>query len=441
MINRREFAKGGLGAFFIATTGRALGIGAASCRVRLAIVGCRAKGRGQAVLNSVMRVPGVEIAYVCDVDARARDWGAYLVEKATGFRPKKEKDLRKILEDKELDGIVSETPDHWHACSAVWAMRAGKAVYVEKPCAFCPRECEIVVDEWKRSGVVFQMGNQRRASLSCKAAIEYVRTTGAIGNLCWAKCWFNADRKSIGRGKVDAVPEWLDWELWQGPAPRREYRDNVVHYNWHWFRNWGTAETGNNAPHFADVARWALDVGFPSRVSCSGGLLADKSDDYEWPDTYDMSFAYPGGKFISFDLTSHSCTCPHMGIATGAMVYGEHGALLFRPDDSVALYDAKSKVVKEWNHGGATEVGSLSNPTSSLDRLHAAKFVDCIRANSQKTNSPADEAVKSSLMPLLANIALEIGEDIHLDPQTGELKTEAAKRLWAREYAKGWELA
>ena len=440
-MNRRDFIKSGTGAFAIASAGRAFGDAAASNRVRLAIVGCHEKGRGQAVMKAAMKVPGVEIAYVCDVDARARDWAAAEVEKISGFKPKKEKDLRKVLEDRNLDGIISETPDHWHAYSAVLAMNAGKAVYVEKPCAFCPRECEVIVDTWKRTGMVFQMGNQRRASLTYKAVFDYLRENNPIGELKWAKCWYMSNRASIGRGKAVAVPEWLDWDLWQGPAPRENYRDNIVHYNWHWFRNWGTAETGNNAPHFADVSRWALGVGYPEKVECPGGLfMAHKDDDYNWPDIYNMAFHYPGGKFITFELTSHTNVCPYMGMGTGAMVYGESGAVFFAPNDTATLYGPKSKVLKEWKSGGTTSTGSLTDPTRSLDVLHLEKYVSCIRAKSQATNAPADEAIKSTLMPLLANIAIEIGEPVKLDPATGKLLTKKAASLWAREYAKGWDI-
>ena len=150
-MNRKEFILGGAGAFFIASAGKAFGADAPSNRVRLALVGCREKGRGAAVVQRALQVPGVEIAYVCDVDSRAMDYAADLVEKKSNgaSRPKKEKDLRKILADKSVDGILSETPDHFHAWSAVMAMRAGKAVYVEKPCAFCPREGEIILDTWR----------------------------------------------------------------------------------------------------------------------------------------------------------------------------------------------------------------------------------------------------------------------------------------------------
>ena len=439
-MNRRNFIKAGSGAFAIASAGCAIGDAAASNRVRLAIVGCHQKGRGQTVMKAAMKVPGVEIAYVCDVDSRARDWAAAEVEKLSGFKPKKEKDLRKVLEDKNLDGIISETPDHWHAYSAVLAMNAGKAVYVEKPCAFCPRECEVLVDTWKRTGMVFQQGNQRRASLTYKAVFDYLREQNPIGELKWSKCWYMANRAPIGKGKEAAVPEWLDWDLWQGPAPRRAFHDNYVHYLWHWFRAWGTAETGNNAPHFADISRWALNVGYPERVECAGGEFFDRGDDYEWPDTYNMSFYYPGGKFVTFELTSHVNENPYMKIGTGAMVYGEHGAILFGPSDNAVLYDEKGRTVKEWKYGGQTKAGSLTNPTGSLDVLHMTKYVDCIRAKSQATNAPADEAVKSTFMPLLANIALDTGEPVVLDPNTGKLLSKKAVSVWAREYAKGWDI-
>ena len=443
-MNRREFIKAGSSAFFIAAAGRAFGADAPSNRVRLAIVGCHAKGRGISVMRAAMLVPGVEIAYVCDVDSRAMDFAAAEVEKIGGYKPRKEKDLRKLLEDPALDGIISETPDHWHAWSAVMAMRAGKHVYVEKPCCFCPREGEILVDTWRETGKVLQVGSQRRASLNYRAAFDWLRDNGQpLGELKWGKCWYMANRASIGRGNRVAVPEWLDWELWQGPAPRQDYRDNIVHYNWHWFRNWGTGESGNNAPHFADVARWALGVKFPKRVSVMGGsLFPRQDDDYEFADSFNMSFEFPGDKLITFELTSHVNAKPYMDVSTGAMVYGDKGAIYFGPSDDVKVFDAKGNVLKAWDKdSSSTQVGSLTDPTARLDFLHQTNFVECIRANSQGTFVPANEGYMSSYMPIAGNVALATHETFETDPNTGRpLNCKAAEALWAREYAKGWEL-
>ena len=219
------------------------------------------------------------------------------------------------------------------------------------------------------------------------------------------------------------------------------YRDNVVHYNWHWFRRWGTAETGNNAPHFADVARWALGGKFPKRVVAAGGLLFPrKDDDYCWPDTYNLSFEYPGDKLITFELTSHVNGMPYHNIGTGAMIYGENGSVYFGPLDDVTVYDGRGKVVKEWKPDASSKFGSLTNPTHNLDLLHMMKFAECVRAKDQSTFAPADEGYMSSYIPLIGNIALETGEALKINPETGRPESSAALALWAREYEKGWEL-
>ncbi len=443
-MNRRNFIQAGAGAFAVAAAGRALGAAAPSNRVRLAIVGCHEKGRGITVMKAAMKVPGVEIAWVCDVDRRAREFAADCVFKATGARPKMEKDLRKVVEDPELDGIISETPDHFHAYSAVLAMRAGKAVYVEKPCIFCPAEGEALVRAARETRQVLQVGSQRRASLSYRAAFDYLKETNAIGEMRFAKAWYVSDRASIGVGRKAAVPEWLDWDLWQGPAPREDFRDNVVHYNWHWFRKWGTSEMGNNAPHFADAARWALGLDeYPESVQCSGGLYMPKGGDFEWPDVFNASFKYASGKMIAFEMRCHSRVRPYEAMQTGAMVYGERGSLLLGPSDDAKIFDAKGKFVKGWQSGGADtgSVISTTDPTAALDVAHMANFVECIRAKSQATNVDAEQGVKSSILPILANIALDEGETIRLDPKTGALKSKAGAKAWAREYEKGWELA
>lgn len=443
-MNRRDFIKASSGAFFAASANRILGAGAPSNRVRLAAVGCHQLGRGRSVMGAAMRLPGVEIAAVCDVDSRAREWAADHVRQATGYSPRKVKDFRKLLEDPLIDGVISETPDHFHAYSAVMAMKAGKAIYVEKPCGYCPAECDAIVRVQKETGRVFQMGNQRRSSLSYAAALRLLKSgESPIGKLKWGKCWYMANRASIGRGKASATPDWLGddgWDLWQGPAPRTAYHDNYLHYNWHWFRRWGTAESGNNAPHFSDVARWALGGEYPELVTCSGGRFFDRGDDYEWPDTFNMSFNYPNGTFVTYELASRCNELPNQGVNSALMIYGEHGCAMFDGKDYVTLYDEKGREIRKWAPNGETDFGSLTNPTSGLDALHTGNFVDCIRANDVHTASPADQAAMSTYMCLVANIALETRAPVALDPRTGVPKTKAAERLWSREYEKGWEI-
>ena len=447
-MNRKEFILSGAGAFFIASAGKAFGADAPSNRVRLALVGCREKGRGAAVVQRALQVPGVEIAYVCDVDSRAMDYAADLVEKKSNgaSRPKKEKDLRKILADKSVDGILSETPDHFHAWSAVMAMRAGKAVYVEKPCAFCPREGEIILDTWRKTGMVFQQGSQRRSSVPFRIAAELVRKGELIGKPTWGKTWYMTHRAPIGKGQPVAVPEWLDWDLWQGPAPRVAYRDNIVHYNWHWFRNWGTGECGNNAVHFVDVARWCLGADWPCRVSSTGGKYWMPPDaDWEWPDTQTATWDFPDGKFITWEGLCCVNQKPYMNVSTGAMVYGTDGAAFFGPGGGVEIFDKKGKSVKKWNTAGKTVLTNTDDRSgggwADTTREHLENFVDCIRAKTpEKAYANAEIGVKSTFLALTANVSYFCGKAIDIDPKTGALLTKEGASLWQREYEKGWEL-
>ncbi len=445
-MNRRDFLKTGTGLFAVGLTGRVLGAGAASNRVRLAVMGCHEKGRGFGVMQNAIKVPGVEIAVVCDVDSRARAAAAAKIQQLTGVAPRQEKDVRKVLGMPDVDGILCETPDHWHAWMAWAAMKAGKAVYVEKPCSFCQRESEILLATQRATNGIFQMGNQRRSSVDVISAIQAIRQ-GAIGTPVWGKTWYMARRPPIGKGKVAAVPEWLDWDLWQGPAPRTAFHDNYVHYNWHWFLRWGTGENGNNAPHFTDIVRWALgEDGYPVRTSAGGGRFFYPGDDWEWPDSVNATWEFADRKFITWECVSCVNGQPYMGVNTGGMVYGLEGSVLFRPNETTALFDSKGKLVRAWNAAkGKGATGDLSKTMSfaNMDVAHLRRYVDCIRAKDTRTASPVDEAVKSVSLTHFANMAQLGGGDVRTDPKTGALvsATPAAAKLWNREYATGWAMS
>lgn len=451
MTSRRNFIRTGSGALLAASAGTLRGFAAPSNRISLAIVGCHAKGRGFQLMKSALKTPGIEISVVCDVDVRAMaDASAWLVSQGRS-RPAQVKDFREVIARADVDGVVSATPDHFHAYCAVAAMRAGKHVYVEKPCAFCPAELDVILRVWKETGIVFQQGSQRRSAPAFIDAIAEIRKKGLIGVPRWGKAWYNTMRKPIGRGRKAPVPAWLDWELWQGPAPRTDYRDNVVHYNWHWFRHWGTGECGNNQVHFADVARWMLDVDYPETVSSHGGKFwMPKDQDWEWPDTQMVTYNFPGDRFITWEGTCCVNTNPYMGFGTAATVFGTEGSALFAPGGAVVLYGLDGKVRKEWNPDGVPKNLQITNTDNRsgagwLDSTpaHIANFADAIRANDPlKACAHADIAVKSTYLALAANVAQLSGETLKTCPSTGRLLSggEAAK-LWGREYAKGWEVA
>ena len=170
------------------------------------------------------------------------------------------------------------------------AMQAGKHAYLEKPCSYAPAEGEILIQAATKYKRVLQMGNQRRAWPNVREGIMALKE-GAIGRAYFGKSWYATNRKPIGIGKETVVPEWLDWDLWQGPATRVPYKDNVVHYNWHWFWHWGTGEALNNGTHMIDLLRWGLDVDYPTMVSSVGGRYF-ANDDWETPDTQTISIEF-----------------------------------------------------------------------------------------------------------------------------------------------------
>ena len=438
-MNRREFIKTGSGAFFIAAAGRAFGDGAPSNRVRLAIMGCHANGRGYAIMKATIGLPGIEYACVCDVDSRARAAAAQLVKDMTGVTPRIEKDFRKVLEDPTIDGFVVATPDHWHAPAANLIMKAGKAVYVEKPCCFCPREGEILIETQRKTGMVFQMGNQRRSVKAMDEAQAKIRA-GIIGEPRWAKCWYSTRRAPIGIGKVVPVPEWLDWDLWQGPAPRAEFKDNLVHYNWHWRRRYGTGECGNNAVHYIDDARRAIQGVWPELVTSTGGRLVHSGDDWEWFDCQNATWRFPGGKMITWEGSS-SMRMNAGEAQDGCVVYGLEGAVKF-VDAAITHYDLKGKAVEQW----PVQTVSSEDRTGAGDPMtisHVKRYVEAVRAQDPKLScSPVEEGVRTTFLCHAANIAQTTGETVRIDPATGKLVngSAAAEALWSREYEPGWEM-
>jgi predicted dehydrogenase len=186
--------------------------------------------RGAYLAKCYSQLPNVEVAYICDVEDNAIKNGLEAV-KDSNRKPVVYKDIRKLLKQNDFDALIIATPDHWHAPASLLAVQHNKHVYVEKPCGQNPYEGELLARAMIKYGRYIQMGNQRRSMPTLIEASKLVEE-GAIGKTYFAKAWYTNNRKSIGYGKKIAVPPNLDFELWQGPAPRRDYQDNLVHYNW-----------------------------------------------------------------------------------------------------------------------------------------------------------------------------------------------------------------
>jgi predicted dehydrogenase len=250
-ISRREMMVSSLAAgaaIGLMPRGTARGAEAASNKIVLAIAGVRTgspggSGRGIELINNFTPVPGVEFKYVIDVNRKSAGEAAGIVEKKQGKAPIAETDFRRALDDKDVDAILISTPDHWHAPMAILAVKAGKQVYVEKPCSHNPREGEMLVEAAAKYRRLVQLGTQRRSQANIREMVREIGD-GIIGNVFLAQCFYSRRRPPIGFGKETAAPADFNWDLWQGPAPRTAYRDNVQPYNWHWFWRWGTGEAG-----------------------------------------------------------------------------------------------------------------------------------------------------------------------------------------------------
>src|SRR5690606_25097581 len=266
-------------------------------KLNVGVMGVNA--RGKALANNFAMQPNAVIRHLCDVDRRAAEKCQAEVSQRQNESVTLTGDFRKALEDKDLDLLVVAAPDHWHAPAAILASQAGKHVYLEKPCSHNPREGELLVAAQRKYGNVIQMGNQRRSWPNVVAAIRELHQ-GVIGRAYFARTWYTNNRASIGTGKQVAVPDWLDYDLWQGPAPRRAYQDNILHYNWHWFWHWGTGEALNNGTHFVDIARWGLQVDLPTSVSSSGGRYRYQ-DDWETPDTQVINLEFADKSLITWE--------------------------------------------------------------------------------------------------------------------------------------------
>jgi predicted dehydrogenase len=377
----------------------------------------------------------VEVAYICDVEEKAIANGFDAVKDAPR-KPTLVKDIRELVTKKDFDALIIATPDHWHTPAAILGVSHDKHVYVEKPCGQNPYEGELIVEAMNKYNKLIQMGNQRRSMPTLMQAAKEVHD-GIIGNAYFAKAWYANNRKSIGTGKKVAVPSTLDFELWQGPAPRKDYSDNLVHYNWHWFWHWGTAETCNNATHEIDMCRWLLGVDYPTKVTSAGGRYAFK-DDWQTPDTQVATFEFGNNKSITWE--GRSCNKMNVeGASRGFIIYGDKGTLINYGNDDYKIFDADNKLVKEVQSASKNDGTNTVSATGNLDLYHFNNFVDAIRGDA-KINSPIDEGHKSVLLCHLANIAQRTGRTLHCGPTKGHILNDAgAMKLWRREYEKGWE--
>jgi predicted dehydrogenase len=402
-------------------------------RLNFAIFGLN--GRGYAHLSGLKNnSKSARVSYVCDVDQKILNKFSAEAQKELGYTPATATDFRKVLASKDVDVITIAMPDHWHAPMAIYGLQAGKHVYVEKPSSHNPREGELLVEAQKKYGKLVQVGDQQRSSPHTIKIVQQIHD-GLIGRAYFAKAWYVNTRKSMGIGKETAVPEWLDWELWQGPVPRSAYKDNIHPYNWHWLRRYGTGEALNNGTHEVDICRWALDVDYPNQVTANGGRYQWK-DDWQFYDTLVTNFVYPDKM-----LTWEGRSCQGMkiyGRDRGSVIHGTKGAVLV-DREGYEVYDWNGKKIDEFTTGKENSSSDLLSRDSMTD-LHFENLINGIRTG-EPLHSPIVIGNVSVTILQLSNIAWFVNRELNLDTKTGHILNDPeAMKMWSREYEKGWEV-
>ncbi|WP_116124233.1 Gfo/Idh/MocA family oxidoreductase [Lewinella sp. IMCC34183] len=434
MSNRRSFLKQSA----LTTAGLTVGLPlssqvmGANDTVNVAVFGVNS--RGSYLARTFAGAKNCKVVGIGDVDTRAIEKGQKAVVDGGGKKPKGGQDFRRFLDDKKIDAVVIATPDHWHAPMAIMALEAGKHVYVEKPCSHNPAEGDMLVAKQADTGLKVQMGNQTRSSVTLNKVVKEIHD-GLIGDAYAGKAWYAANRGPIGEHEPAPVPEWLDWDLWQGPAPRQDFDALLVHYKWHWFWKYGTGELLNNGTHEIDMCRWALGVEYPEQVQSSGGRFAF-DDAWETYDTQLASFKYPGGKHIHWD--GRSCNAmPLWDRGRGSMIYGTEGSVLMDRGGFI-VYDLEGKELRKEDEDGK----SISMDTTgggNLDELHIANFISGINSDEQ-LNSPVADANPSVTTCHLGNMAQRTSSVLAIDTETGKPKNSSeAIALWSRDYEDGWK--
>src|SRR5688572_27912789 len=359
-------------------------------------------GMGTNLLQSFVAQSNVSVAYVCDPDEQRMNSAASIVEKAGGSA-KQVKDMRRIFEDKSVDGVIIATPDHWHAPATILACDAGKHVYVEKPCSHNLREGRLMVEAARKHNRVVQVGTQSRSSEHIMRAMQLLRE-GAIGDVLVAKAWNSQLRGNIGHAKPTEPPKHLDYDLWTGPAPLRAYQSNLLHGSWRWFHAFGAGDMGNDGVHDIDIARWGLGVEtHPTTIAAIGGKYFF-DDDQQFPDTQYVLFEYDHGsgkqKQLIFEQRIWS---PYVqeGHENGNAFYGTKGMLILGKGSGFQLFGARNE--------------RRDSLIALIDHAaHHRHFLECIR-NRSRPNVEIEIGHQSTSLFHLGNIVMYLGRSLKFD--------------------------
>ncbi len=423
-MNRRYFLMGSAAA---ATAGKMVRAAQSpNDTVRVAVVGCG--GRGNSHMGAWTNMPNVELAALVDVDDSHS-------ERFIGALQRREKkpvptfrDIRKVLEDKNIDAVSIATPNHWHTLQTIWACQAGKDVYVEKPCSHNVFESKQIVAAARKYNRMVQMGSQSRSSPALQEAVQKLKA-GEFGEIYMTRALCFKARNTIGKTPVEAVPPGVDYDMWCGPAPVRPFTKNRFHYNWHWFWDTGNGDIGNQGIHEVDIARWGLGVTHPTKINAMGGKYTF-DDDQGTPNTITANLEFVVGgktKMMTFD-TRHWYSNHEAGIGgeragntIGNTFYGSEGYLVI--DNYNKYYSFMGRDQKP-------------GPARIERDRHFENFIAAVRSRKREDlTAEIEEGAMSCVLMHLSNIAYRLGRTLNWDEKTWTVKGDPeATAMLTRNY-------
>ena len=405
---------------------RALG---ANEKVVLGLIGGRNQGRGDAL--RAIKV-GAEIKTFCDLDQAILDKVNPDLEKAQGKAPGTTKEFRRLLDDKDIDGVIIATPDHWHTAIALLACQAGKDVYIEKPLSQTIHEGHLIRDAARKYKRVAQVGTQNRSAEHYQTAIEYLKT-GKLGKICEISAWECQVRDSIGTPPDSDPPATVDYDAWLGSAPKRPFNINRFHYTWRFFWDYGNSELGNQGVHMLDVAMWGIqalrgmDNCLPKRVSGTSGIYW-LNDAKEVPDTQVITYDY-GDFLLTWELRSFAKHHPIDGMTEGIGFNGAEATLVVG-HEGWKVYD------KDGNTGPVFE----GKDPYTQSGAHERNFLECIKSRNTP-HADVELGRLSTTICHLGNICTHLRRDIVFDPKTETFGNDkAANGYLTKEYRKPYTL-
>jgi predicted dehydrogenase len=436
----------------------------ANDRVVLASIGVR--GQGNALKRGFARLKNVEHKTLCDIDANLaaeRINDPRLADVPT-FKPGFAQDLRRVLDDKDIDAVVIATPNHWHALATIWALQAGKHVYVEKPASHTVWEGRRMVEAAARFDRIVQVGTMNRSRPAVKDAIKFMHE-GGIGKVYMARGLCYKPRPAIGKypdgpmqpGEKYALtvtsttsePTYdaqylsqVNYDLWLGPAPKRPFNRNRFHYNWHWHWDYGNGDTGNQGPHQFDIARWGLQKQeHPVKIRSVGGYFGEESSQ-ETPNEQTTMYEYADGLVMEF-ATRGGFSNDEGGVRIGNIFYGSKGWLWI--EEAGKTWQSYFGPKNEKGPGTEAPAGEKTEATglTTIESPHYQNFVDAIRADNAKLLAcDITEGHLSSTLPHLANISYRVGRALVFDGHKEKFvnDTEADRLLTRASYRAGFEI-